>query len=131
LDWGPTSDPSEEELAVLRRYMSAHEQGDSAALAQVLREDVRVSFTPLGLWAEGREEFIAASKKHAAPGEYRFVATRANMQPAAAVYVRAPGDSAYRLLVLEVLRIYDGKIAEITDFGSPAVLRAFGLPTTI
>jgi RNA polymerase sigma-70 factor, ECF subfamily len=93
--------------------------------------DVRVSFTPLGLWAEGREEFIAASQKHAAAGQYRLVATRANMQPATAIYLRAPGDSTYRLLVLEVLRVEDGKVAEIADFSSPAVLRSFGVPTTI
>jgi RNA polymerase sigma-70 factor (ECF subfamily) len=54
VDWAPASEPSDVELAVLRRYMSAHEQDDSAALAAVLREDVRVSFTPLRLWAEGR-----------------------------------------------------------------------------
>ncbi len=50
LDWGPASDPSAEERAVLERYMRALESDDNGPLAAVLREDVRVSYAPLGLW---------------------------------------------------------------------------------
>jgi RNA polymerase sigma-70 factor (ECF subfamily) len=116
VDWAPSSAPSEEERAVLRRYLDAHERGDVEALARVLREDVRVSFPPCPLWYDGRDAFIEASSKHAAPGEYRFVPTRANRQPALAIYLRRPGDSEYRPLAFEVLRIEGGQVAEIVDF---------------
>ena len=53
-----------------------------------------------------------------------------NVQPAVAIYLRRPGDSAFGALALEVLRVEDGQIAEITDF--PAHLfGAFGLPAAL
>ena len=37
--------------------------------------------------------------------------------PAAASYLRRPGDSLFRAFKLDVLRLDDGAIAEITTFG--------------
>jgi hypothetical protein len=77
-----------------------------------------------------RDAFLEASRRHAAVGEYRFVPTGASLQPAVAIYLRRPGDSAFRALALEVLRVQDCQIAEITDF--PAHLfGAFGLPAAL
>jgi RNA polymerase sigma-70 factor, ECF subfamily len=126
-----TSAPSDAERAVLARYLDAHERGDADALAAVLAEDVRVSFPPRALWADGREAFITGSRKFAFAGEHRFVPVRANLQPACAIYLRAPGDSAFRPLTLEVLRIEDGWIVEIVDFSSPHLFAAFGLAATL
>ena len=50
--------------------------------------------------------------------------------PAAASYLRRPGDSEFRAFKLDVLRIEDGAVAEITTFG-PALLPAFGLPDVL
>ena len=58
------------------------------------------------------------------------VPTRANRQPAAASYLRRPGDSVYRAFKLDVLRVEDGAIAEITTFGSD-LFEAFGLAETL
>lgn len=121
-------DPTDVEEAVLRRYMAAHEQRDPHALAAVLSQDVRVSFPPLPLWAEGRDTFIAASRKHAAVGDYRFVPTRANGQPAVAIYLRPPGERSFKPLTLEVLRIERGQVAEIIDFTFPELFSSFRLP---
>ena len=41
---------------------------------------------------------------------------------------RAPGETAYRPLALDVLRIQDGLVAEITSFVSPGLFAAFDLP---
>jgi RNA polymerase sigma-70 factor, ECF subfamily len=125
------ADQSREERAVLQRYIDAQERGDAAAVLELLREDARVSFPPMPLWYDGRDAFGQASKRFAAPGDYRFVITRANMQPATAIYLRRPGDTAYRPLVLEVLRIEDGRVAEIVDFGATELFAAFGLPLTL
>jgi hypothetical protein len=63
-------------------------------------------------------------------GDWRLVPTRANRQPAAASYLRAPGDTVYRAFKLDVLRVEDGAIAEITTF-SCDLFPAFGLPATL
>jgi RNA polymerase sigma-70 factor (ECF subfamily) len=131
LDWAVGSERSHEEHAVLRRYMDALEAEGTEAMAAVLAEDVRVSYPPMALWADGRDDFIAGSSKHAPPGEIRCLATSANMQPATALYLRAPRDTEFRLITLEVLRIDDGKVADIVDFSSPELLVALGLPPTL
>jgi RNA polymerase sigma-70 factor, ECF subfamily len=131
LDWAPSPEPSAEERALLQRYMDAQRRGDDAAVDAILREDVRVSFPPHPLWYDSRAAFRKAVERHAAPGEYRWVPTGANMQPAIAGYLRRPGDTAFRPLALEVLRIEDGQIAEIVDFGQLDLFAAFGLPAEL
>ena len=42
-----------------------------------------------------------------------------------------PGESEYRPLALDVLRIEGGRIAEITSFVSPELFAAFGLPPAL
>ncbi|MGW4420698.1 RNA polymerase subunit sigma-70 [Streptosporangium sp. NPDC004631] len=141
LEWAPSEEPSEHERAVLQRYMAAIEHADDVALAELLSEDARASQQPgaggyEGLepaCVEGREAIIAAwapalHGPHAV--EFRFVPTRANRQPAAASYIRAPGDSAYRAFALSVLRVEDGGVAELATFASD-LFPAFDLPTTL
>ncbi len=60
-------------------------------------------------------------------GEWRLVPTRANRMPTAASYLRARGDTEFRAFKFDVLRVVDGKIAEITTFGAE-LFPAFGLP---
>jgi RNA polymerase sigma-70 factor (ECF subfamily) len=61
-------------------------------------------------------------------GTLRGVVSAANSQPAAAYYLRRPGESEYLPLALDVLRIEGGYVAEITSFVFPGLLPAFGLP---
>ncbi|HEX5072965.1 MAG TPA: nuclear transport factor 2 family protein, partial [Gemmatimonadaceae bacterium] len=129
--WAPTTGISDEERAVLGRYIDAFERDDASALAAVLREDVRVSYPQVALWCDSADAFIKGSREHAPAGEYRFVATSANLQPAVAIYHRAPADTAFRLTALEVLRVVDGMIAEIVDFDIAGREAAFGLPATL
>jgi RNA polymerase sigma-70 factor (ECF subfamily) len=150
LEWAPSSDPSEDERAVLQRFMDAHEKADIAAFTELLREDTRATMPPTPTWHEGREAIVWAAAQGLAPGSpdymgrWRLVPTRANMQPAAAAYLRRPGDSEYRAFALDVLRVEDGKVAEITSFIQPGVetgefrvdfgwdlFGAFGFPPTI
>jgi RNA polymerase sigma-70 factor, ECF subfamily len=41
------------------------------------------------------------------------------------------GAAEFRPLVLEVLRIEDGQVAEITDFDLPGLFAAFDLPPVL
>jgi RNA polymerase sigma-70 factor (ECF subfamily) len=120
-------DPTREERALLARWVAALEAADTGALAQLLRADARVSFPPAPVWYDGREAFLEASRRHAAIGAYRVIPTSANLQPALAMYLRRPGDTLFRALALEVLRVEDGQIAEITDFGDVSLFARFGL----
>ncbi len=50
--------------------------------------------------------------------------------PTAASYLRATGDTEFRAFKFDVLRVVDGKVAEVTTFGS-GLFPAFGLPPTL
>jgi RNA polymerase sigma-70 factor (ECF subfamily) len=126
-EW-PRSDPPAEQREVARRYLEAIERRDFAALAALVREDARFSFPPRPLWYDGVDAFRRGSEKHAAPGEHLFVAAGANLQPAVAIYLRAPGETRYRPLALAVLRVEEGHVAEVVDWSRPDLFEAFGLP---
>jgi RNA polymerase sigma-70 factor (ECF subfamily) len=132
-EWTRASGPSEQERELLRRYLDAHERADAAALADLLREDARLTMPPLPTWYDGREAIVIASQKGFDPefGSLRSVVAGANLQPAAAHYLRPPGDSEYRPLALDVLRIEQGRIAEISTFVLPELFPAFGLPPAL
>jgi RNA polymerase sigma-70 factor, ECF subfamily len=130
-DWGATG-VDDREREVLQRYVAAHQQDDIEAMAEVLADDLRVAYPQLPLWSDSRDAFIQATREFAPPGEYRFVVTSANLQPAVAIYLRPPGEPVFRLTALEVLRVEDGRVAEIVDFDVPDELSgAFGLAPTL
>jgi RNA polymerase sigma-70 factor (ECF subfamily) len=49
-------------------------------------------------------------------GDWRFLVISVNRQPALAAYLRVPGDTLYRPFGIDVFRIEDGLIAEMTAF---------------
>jgi RNA polymerase sigma-70 factor (ECF subfamily) len=132
-EWAPTSGPSEEERELLQRYVAAHERADADALAELLREDVFLAMPPHPTWYAGRKAIMVAMRQGFDPdfGRLRTLVAAANMQPAAAHYLRAPGESAYRPLALDVLRLEAGRVAEIDSFVFPDLFPAFGLPPTL
>src|SRR5262249_7933217 len=109
---------------------------DIHTLAELLREDALLTMPPHPMWFVGRTSILAFSADVFDPtsplyhGRWRSLPTWANRQPAAAHYVQQTRDSLYRAQVLDVLRIEDGKVVEITAF-APQLFRAFGLPPTL
>jgi RNA polymerase sigma-70 factor, ECF subfamily len=135
LEWAPGSDPTKEERALLRRYLDATERADAGAFVEIMREDARFSMPPEPEVWVGRDAIVSAWAEGGAFdtesfGHMRGVLTRANMQPAVACYHRGPGDSEYRPLALDVLRIEEGAVAEIVTFPGK-LFPAFGLPPTL
>jgi RNA polymerase sigma-70 factor (ECF subfamily) len=132
-DWTRPARPTEEELELLRRYVDAHERTDIDALAELLREDARLTMPPHPTWYAGRKAILIAAQQGFDPefGHLRSVVAGANMQPAAAHYLRRPGESEHRPLALDVLRIEGERVAEITSFVFPGLFPAFGLPPTL
>jgi RNA polymerase sigma-70 factor (ECF subfamily) len=132
-EWARSVKPSEEERELLRRYMDAHERADADGLAELLREDARLTMPPHPTWYAGRAAIVTATQKGFDPafGHLRSIVVGANRQPAVAHYLRPPGGSDYRPLAFDVLRIEDGRIAEISSFVFPELFSAFGLPPAL
>ncbi|MGI5326165.1 sigma-70 family RNA polymerase sigma factor [Actinomadura nitritigenes] len=134
--WARGTDPSKAERALIDRYMKAAVDGDMAAMTAMLREDVRITMPPNPLWFGGRDAIIGMLSQTFDPsspayiGRWRHLPARANGQLALGGYVQRPGTRVYRAQVMDVLRIEDGLIAEITSF-EPHLFPAFGLPLTL
>ena len=75
---------------------------------------------------DGIEAMLPLVERARDDGTWRLVPTRANRMPAAASYLRAPGETEFRAFKLDVLRVVDGGIAEITTFDA-SLFAAFGL----
>jgi len=123
----------DEQQALLGRYVAAFEQYDMDALTSLLNEDARWSMPPAPLWFSGRDAIAHMLRLYppAFQGRaFKMVATEANGQPAAAAYLRGPGEAQLRLSAVIVLRIEAGVIAELITFGA-ALCAGFGLPPVL
>jgi RNA polymerase sigma-70 factor (TIGR02960 family) len=122
--------PSEQEIVA--RLTEAFETGNVDQLVSLLTEDVLVTMPPMPLEYQGRElaaRFFGTVAFR--PGRRtRFVATRANGQPALAAYVRDPTTGLYRANGIAVLTLSGSLVSAITGFDN-SVLPSFGLPRTL
>ena len=118
--------PVERELA--GRLAAAFEANDVDAIVALLADDVRLSMPPLPLEYIGRDDAAAFYAIVAArPGRRRIVQTKANGQPALAVYSRDATGDVFRATSLLVVTLAGRRVAAITRF-DPSVLQHFGLP---
>jgi RNA polymerase sigma-70 factor (TIGR02960 family) len=128
-EWS-SGQPSDEERALLERFIEAHERGDAALAISIAAEDLRITMPPYPYLFEGIAAIVPLLERALKEGDWRLVPTVANRMPTAASYVRQLGDSIHRAFKFDVLRIVDGRIAEITTFG-PELFEQFGLPLTL
>jgi RNA polymerase sigma-70 factor, ECF subfamily len=133
-EWLPGADPSVAERELLKKIVDASEQADLDAFTSIIRDDVVFRMPPQPEIVTGRDAmlklWIDAGFGTERFGRLRCVLTRANLQPAVANYVLAPGDAVWRALALDVLRIEEGLITEIVTF-SGEIFPRFGLPLKI
>jgi RNA polymerase sigma-70 factor (ECF subfamily) len=128
-EWS-AGESSADERALLASFIDAHERGDAALAISIAAQDLRITMPPAPYRFEGLDAIAPLLQNALRDGEWRLVPTMANRMPTAASYLRQPGDSVYRAFKFDVLRVEDGKIAEITTFGA-ALFPAFGLPPTL
>jgi RNA polymerase sigma-70 factor (ECF subfamily) len=128
-EWS-AGEPSDEERALLERFIDAHERLDAAGAIAIAAQDLRITMPPAPYLFEGLAAIGPLLDTALREGEWRLVPTWANRMPAAASYLRRPGDTEFRAFKLAVLRIRDGLIAEITTFGW-VLFPEFGLPPTL
>jgi RNA polymerase sigma-70 factor (TIGR02960 family) len=122
-----------EERALLEQFIEAHERCDAAAALAVAASDIRVTMPPAPYLFEGLDALRPLLERAFGSdrdGDWRLLPTSANRMPAAASYLRRPGDPEFRAFKLDVLRVANGRIAEITTFGY-ALFPAFGLPAVL
>ncbi|MEU6075734.1 RNA polymerase subunit sigma-70 [Micromonospora sp. NPDC047074] len=109
---------------ILRRYAEAR---DPAAFRALLAEDVRITMPPeppvVGI--DAAAEFLGR------PLAWRTFRTSANGRPALIGYLRRPGSPHHEALVVDVLRIEDGKIVETNAFVGARHVVAFGMPAAL
>ena len=126
----PPPDVTPEERALLERSIAAHEAADVTALAEMLREDVRIAMPPLPFWFNDKATFLPGlGPGLREPGEWRLVEVRANRMPAVATYLRPWDETEFQPFKIDVMRMEDGLVAEITTFDA-RLFPAFGLPPT-
>ena len=124
---------SEEERQILAKFIDAHERCDAEAALAIAASDIRVTMPPAPMCFDGVDELAPLLTRAFGPdrdGDWRLVATSVNRMPAAASYLRRPGDTVFRAFKLDVLRVNGREIAEITTFGY-SLFPALGLPATL
>jgi RNA polymerase sigma-70 factor (ECF subfamily) len=126
----PPSPGSPAEQHLVARLTQAFERGAIDDMVALLTEDVLLSMPPLPLEYQGRElarQFFTAVWRNRS---YRLVPTRANGQPAFAVYVRDPHAGVAHANGLLVASLAGPRICALTRFDN-SVLPGFGLPRTL
>jgi len=128
-DWS-AREPSATERELVERFIAAHERFDAEAAMAIAARDIRVTMPPLPYCFDGADAIRPLMADAAAMGEWRLIPVGANRMPAAASYLRRPGDSQFRAFKLDVMRVEAGLIAEITTFNAD-LFAAFGLEPTL
>jgi RNA polymerase sigma-70 factor (ECF subfamily) len=123
-------EPSVAERELLEQFIDAHERLDAEATIALAAQDLRVTMPPFPVCLDGAESIRPLMADAAAMGEWRVLPTAANRMPAAAGYLRRPGDSEFRAFKLDVMRIANGVIAEITVFNADP-FPGLGLPPVL
>jgi RNA polymerase sigma-70 factor (TIGR02960 family) len=131
-EWS-AADPGPEEKRLLESFIEAHERCDAEAAVAVAATDLRVTMPPYPWRYDGLVAVRPLLERAFGPdreGDWRLLPTGVNRMPAAASYLRRVGDTAFRGLKLDVLRVEAEVIVEITTFG-PELLEVLGLPSEL
>lgn len=133
-EWPSGADASAAERALAERYVAAGDPVSRGAWLELLAEDARFSMLPEpGLWVGSEcmvDSWIEGGLGDPDWGEIRMVVTRANGQLAFANYVKKPGETEYRPFAIDVIRVADGRVAEIMGF-PVSDFNAYGLPAVL
>ena len=130
----PPADQSAESF--VERCLAAWQAADVVRLSDLLKADVVMGMPALGVRLNGRSavsEFLASVPARKERDSFRFIATRANRQPAVAVYRLDPDgpEGIYQALAIVVLSRDGDGIRGIAAFPDPRLMPAFGLPNEL
>jgi RNA polymerase sigma-70 factor (TIGR02960 family) len=131
-DWG-RREPSPDERRLLDAFIAAHDRADPAAALEIAATDLRITMPPYPTCFDGLDAMrplLDRAFGSGREGDWRLLPTAVNRMPAAANYLRRYGDTAFRPLKLDALRVEGDRIAEITTFG-PELFPRLGLPEVL
>jgi RNA polymerase sigma-70 factor (ECF subfamily) len=121
--------------AQLANYVAAWESGDVEGFVQMLKADATFSMPPIPAWYRGRETVRTLVARTIfggdARGRWRLLPTRANGQPAFAIYRQTETPGVHRAYAVQVLTLSGASIGEVITFRSAALVAQFGFPPTI
>jgi RNA polymerase sigma-70 factor (ECF subfamily) len=121
---------SEDETALLERYVAAFQSYDVDALVALLREDATFSMPPYALWLQGGQ---AVRDWLTGPGAEcrgsRLIPVAASASPAFAQYRPGAEEGTHQAWALIVLELDGGRIAGWNSFlDTETLFPMFGLP---
>lgn len=127
---------SEQERAVLERYVAVTENLDVPALAALLREDVQFAMPPTDFRTSDRDAAVKAWTEGGPDGglgspdfrDFRCLVTRVNRQPAVAIYRRPAAGGPYKPMALDVLTLQDELVTDIMTFDLSHLTEQLRLP---
>ena len=122
--------------SLLSRYLHAWETDDVDGLVALLKEDATFSMPPVPSWYQGREAIrtilLAAVFPPGVQKRWCLYLTRANRQPAVALYRADEATGSYRAFGLQVITLDNARlprqIADITAFLGQELVTSFGFP---
>ena len=122
---------SPEERTLVAEWARAYTSGDVGEVIALLTTDVRLSMPPMALEYLGRDAVARFFGLIMRPGRiYDLVPTRANGQPAFAMYAHSSSGGMRHGTGLVVLEFRSDGVSGITRFDA-SVLPSFGLPRSL
>ena len=122
---------TDDDRALLDRYVAAFEAYDIASLVQLLHEDASISMPPYAMWLRGREDLRDWYLGYGIGCKgSRMVPLIANGCPAFGQY-RLSEDGTHTPWSIQVLELSGGRISHIHHFLDTALFARFGLPATL
>jgi RNA polymerase sigma-70 factor, ECF subfamily len=124
----PESPEAQDQLA---KYIAAFEDYDMDRLVALFTEDAVFEMPPFDSWYQGPADIVTLSKNHCpaeGAGDMRFIATTANDQPAAALYMLNRETGEHEEFQLHVLEVRPDGISHVVAFHADGLFAKFGLP---
>ncbi len=134
----PTPDPAEvplphspAESAIVDRFVTAFERLDLDDLVAFMTSDIRLTMPPDPLEHRGPQAVCTFLAQSHQGHDLKLLPTRANGQPAFALYLSDPTAPLWRANGLVVLTLRGNQINALTRFGNLDLLARFGFPRTL
>jgi RNA polymerase sigma-70 factor (ECF subfamily) len=120
-----TEPTSEDKRALLERYVEAFERKDVAAIVDLLAEDAVWEMPPFTTWFVGREQVARHLTEQCpgGPGDFDFVRTEANGEPALGMYI------AGKPFCLQAFTVRGSRFTHVVSFFDLRLFDTFGLPS--
>ena len=109
---------------LLERYVEAFERKDVDAIVALLAQDAVWEMPPYATWFLGREQVARHLDKQCpgGPGDFEFVHTQANGEPALAMYLWG------KPFCVQTLTVEGTLFSHVVSFFEPRLFGTFGLP---